>query len=101
MNNFCTANLALAAFLVAGKHLNLERLGIEQSGVAEFIFCDPDSKGPRFEADFLQDALVPAATFHRQLRVLRRLIQEKQSRSKQHNSTSIRGYEYEHSQRRY
>jgi hypothetical protein len=101
MNNFCTANLALAAFLVAGKHLNLERLGVDQSGVAEFMFGDPEGTGLRLEADFLQDAPVPAATFHRQLRVLRRLIQEKQSRSKQHNSNSIRGYEYEHSQRRY
>jgi len=99
MNNFCTANLALAAFLVAGKHLNLERLGIDHSGVAEFVFNDSEGRGPRFEADFLQDASVPAATFHRQLRTLRRLIQEKQTRSKHHNSNSIRGYENANSRR--
>lgn len=99
MNNFCTANLAVAAFLTAGRHLALSRVEFDGQGIAMFIFDDPDRKGEQFEAGFLtQDALVPGAQFHRQLRVLRRLIEEKSSR--QHNSNSrIKGYDHAHSGR--
>jgi hypothetical protein len=58
-------------------------------------------KGDQFESGFLtQDALVPGAQFHRQLRVLRRLIDEKQHRSKQFKS-NIRGHHNEEDSRRF
>jgi len=92
MNCFCTANLGLAAFLTAGRHLALNRVEFDDQGVAIFVFDDLERRGEQFEAAFLtQDALVPGAQFHRQLRVLRRLIEEKSSkqhRSKQHHFTS-------------
>jgi hypothetical protein len=96
---FSTSNLAVAAFLTAGRHLALSRIEFDDQGIAMFVFDDPDRKGDKFESGFLtQDALVPGAQFHRQLRVLRRLIEEKSSRH--HNSNSkIKGYEHADSRR--
>ncbi len=92
MNSFRTANLAVAAFLTAGRHLVLSRVEVDGQGIAIFVFDDPDRKGEQFEAGFLtQDALVPGAQFHRQLRVLRRLIEEKSSRQFKSN---IRGHQH-------
>jgi hypothetical protein len=98
---FSTSNLAVAAYLTAGKHLTLNQVDCDSQSVAIFVFDDPDHRGEQFEAAFLtKDALVPGAQFHRQLRVLRRLIQEKQDRNKLHNSNSrIRGYANDNSRR--
>ena len=97
---FSTSNLAVAAFLTAGKHLALNRVEFDREGIANFVFEDPERKGEQLEAGFLtEDAVVPGAQFHRQLRVLRRLIDE---RSKQHHFThKKRGYDHEEESRRF
>lgn len=47
-------------------------------GRATFVFADPRGCGHNLEAGYLtEDAVVPAAQFHRQLRVLRRLIEQR------------------------
>ena len=75
---FTTANLAVAAFLTAGKHLRLMDVDASDSRRALFVFEDPEARGGELEAGFLTGgALVPGAEFHRQLRVLRRLIEER------------------------
>lgn len=86
---FNTTNLALAAYLVAGKHLNLERVDVSDPSHAEFVFADPNNRGQQLEAAFLTtDAPVPAASFHRQLRVLRHLIDEK-TRATRHSDDRV------------
>ena len=82
MNNqkkFATPNLALAAYLVAGQHLRLLDVQLaDDRRRAVFVFADDDAQGSRFEAGFhTGNAAVPAAAFHHQLRVLRRLIEER------------------------
>jgi len=93
--HFDTANLAVAAYLTAGKHLRLLDVDGSDRRRAMFIFEDPQGQGSRLEAGFLTDgALVPGAEFHRQLRVLRRLVEERiaeQQRQFQH--TNFKGYE--------
>jgi hypothetical protein len=93
---FVTANLAVAAYLVAGRHLQLVRVDATDSAPAEFIFTDPEHRGDELEAGFIADALVPAATFHRQLRTLRRLIEEKSQLARAHRSSKFNYQGYEH-----
>lgn len=75
---FRTANLAAAAYLTAGKHLTLLDIDVSDPRRAIFVFDDPDDRGSGLETGFVSGgALVPGAEFHRQLRVLRRLIDER------------------------
>lgn len=97
---FVTTNLALAAYLVAGRHLQLARLAAADSGPAEFIFADPEHHGDELKASFIADAAVPAATFHRQLRALRRLIEEKSQLARAHRPGQFNYQGYEHAYER-
>ena len=91
-NTYRTSNLALAAFLVAGRHLTLSHVDATDSTRVEFVFDDHGGAGRRLEAAFLTgDAQVPAAEFHRQLRALRRLIEEK---SRQRATRGYPGHVY-------
>jgi hypothetical protein len=75
---FATASLGTAAFLVAGRHLRLVDTDVSDPMHARFVFEDPEAQGSALEAGFLTaGALVPGAEFHRQLRVLRRLIEDR------------------------
>ncbi len=90
---FRTSTISVAAYLVAGRHLLLDRIDVDELGRAVFVFSDPNDSGERLQNDFLtQNALVPGAEFHRQLRTLRRLIDEKQSRYNRQYTN--RGYEH-------
>jgi hypothetical protein len=75
---FATTNLAVAAFLTAGRHLRLLDIDVSDPQHAQFVFEDSEHRGSQLEASFLTEgALVPGAEFHRQLRVLRRMIDDR------------------------
>jgi hypothetical protein len=91
MNAFSTRNIALAAFLVTGRHLKLNHLEMD-GAIGLFVFDDEKQQGDELEAAFLtQDAVVPASQFYRTIRTLRRMIDE---RKYAQNSNHIRGYEH-------
>lgn len=71
---FSTSSLPLAAFLTAGGHL--EFLGVElmNGRRAMFVFDDPQHRGQELERKFEAGAAVSALSFHVQLRILRRAI---------------------------
>lgn len=72
-NTFETRNLPLAAFLIAGGHLEYVATHLEE-GRGVFTFADPQGRGPRLEAGFHSGALAPATLFHNAVRRLRREI---------------------------
>jgi hypothetical protein len=41
---FSTSNLAVAAFLTAGRHLALNRVDFDDHGIAIFVFDDPQGR---------------------------------------------------------
>ncbi len=72
---FETHNLALAAFLIAGRHLLYRSTHVE-AGRATFVFEDLDGRGPKLEGEFLSGAECPATLFHSTVKRLRREIDE-------------------------
>lgn len=68
-----TRNLPLAAFLIAGRHLEYLSTGVED-GRGMFAFADPQGRGPKLEAEFHSGALAPATLFHSVVKRLRREI---------------------------
>ena len=75
---FVTSSLPLAAYLVASGNLSFREIRLTDPRRAVFVFDDELGRGPKLESQFLNDeAIVPALSFHRQLRILRRAIDEK------------------------
>ena len=72
---FETHNLALAAFLIAGRYLRYLSTHVE-AGRATFVFEDLDGRGPRLEGEFLSGAECSATLFHSTVKRLRREIDE-------------------------
>ena len=70
---FQTHNLALAAYLIAGRQLRYTGTRIE-AGRATFVFEDPDRRGPILEGEFLSGAECSATLFHSTVKRLRREI---------------------------
>ena len=74
---FVTSSLPLAAFLVAGEHLEFCDIALTNPKNAVFVFEDPKGRGRELEKDFSRGALVKALAFHTQLRILRRAVDDK------------------------
>lgn len=84
---FTTTDLALAAFITTTQQLALAGVDIRDPRRATFVFTDPERRGPSIQAEFMADAvLVSAGMYHKNLRGLRRLIQDQITRSGQFNS---------------
>jgi len=78
-DTYRTTTLAVAAFLIAGRHLLLDHIEIDESGRGVFVFHDPNGNGTKLQNRFLTaDAEVPGLKFHTQIRTLRRLLDEAQ-----------------------
>jgi hypothetical protein len=98
---FRTPELGVAAFLVSTKQLSLIDADVEPSGHAIFVFDDPTGIGRQLETSFITGgALAPAAEFHRQLRVLRRLIENRRLLLPSHTERTQRFNDYEFTARR-
>jgi len=75
---FITSSLPFAAYLVASDSLRLREIRLTDPRRAVFVFEDRDSCGAELESSFLGgSAVVNALAFHRELRSLRRSIDEK------------------------
>ena len=70
---FRTESLTVAAFLMASRELELiQTVQVPGSNRSEFLFADPERKGPGLELEVLSGAAkCSAAGFHRALRNLR------------------------------
>jgi len=85
-STFHTRNLGLAALL---------RVEVDRFGHGTFVFEDEHAKGPELEVAYLtRGATVAAAEFHRQLRVLRKLLSEKAAIHTQKRGNSVMGEKY-------
>jgi hypothetical protein len=75
MKQFATSNLGLAAYLLASKRLQFVGVDAVDPNHADFKFDDPNDLGEAIDIEFgAGDPLVPAASFHRALRSLRRML---------------------------
>lgn len=76
-HTFLTSSLPLAAFLVAGSHLDFSGIELTNPKSAVFVFEDPQRQGRELEKRFSAGAMVNALEFHTQLRALRRALNDK------------------------
>jgi hypothetical protein len=77
-NAFVTSSLPLAAYVIASRSLRLREIKLTDPRRAVFVFEDEQGRGPELDKAFLDgSAVVSAFSFHRQLRALRRAIDEK------------------------